>query len=176
MTTFTTPSDLEAAQARCDKATEGEWRSERQDEDDGHIYWAIHSDYGYTFIVNVQDEGGRDASNAEFIAHARTDLPAALTALRQAWERIAELESAQRTAGSYETASAGMYEQRIETAGRERDEARRMLSRLDAVVAELEEDDRAVTYWPDYAIDVVCMSLNRHRSRIGEKDAGNVRD
>lgn len=35
------------------------WSCERQDDDSGEIYWAIHSRYGYEFITNVHDNEKR---------------------------------------------------------------------------------------------------------------------
>lgn len=41
------------------------WTAERQDEDDGSIYWAIHSTFDYEFITNAHAP-----KNANFIAAA----------------------------------------------------------------------------------------------------------
>lgn len=44
--------------------TPGPWAAERQDDDSGEIYWAIHSRHGYEFITNVHDSN----ANARLVA------------------------------------------------------------------------------------------------------------
>jgi len=48
------------------KHTPGPWSCERQDDDDGSIYYAIHAHAGYEFIVNVHE----NKANARLIAAA----------------------------------------------------------------------------------------------------------
>ena len=102
-----TAADWAAMRARCDKATPGPWIAERIDEtswrsvarcdgihpahnhgDDMMCYEADPECLGDTEIVTT-DSGvyGPKWPDAEFIAHARTDLPLAL-------DRVAELEAA----------------------------------------------------------------------------------
>ena len=55
---------IKEAQARCDAATDGPWRSRGMCIDGPEMA--------------IYDEGGHGAEDADFIAHARQDLPAAL--------------------------------------------------------------------------------------------------
>lgn len=62
---MTTLSELTARlRELASKATDGEWTSQRQDDDDGSIYWAIHSMKGYEWIANIYEHEG----NAQHIA------------------------------------------------------------------------------------------------------------
>lgn len=58
------------------------WTAERQDEDDGSIYWAIHSTFDYEFITNAHAP-----KNANFIAAAN---PKAILELTTAYNAILE--------------------------------------------------------------------------------------
>ena len=63
--------------------TPGNWTCERQDDDSGDIYWAIHGK-DYEFVVNVHDEGhfGTAQANAHLIA-AAPEMKEALEAVRE---------------------------------------------------------------------------------------------
>ena len=65
-------TDQEIARLRdlVGKATPGPWTSERQDEEDGSIYHAIHSRLGYAFVTNVEDD-----ANAAYIVAACNAMP-----------------------------------------------------------------------------------------------------
>ncbi len=88
-----------AAEARCEAATEGPWLVE---ESDGYITGHItseHHDYCGTFCKcarsdSVNSVGTLTIDDANFIAHARTDLPRALAELR---EKDAEIERRQNS-------------------------------------------------------------------------------
>jgi|ERR1700734_2573655 len=64
--------------------TPGPWRAERQDDEDGHIYWAVHSDVDYEFVVNVHEETLHSAADARLIAAA----PALLASLKRVMELL----------------------------------------------------------------------------------------
>lgn len=58
------------------KHTPEEWFTERQDDESGEIYWAIHSAIGYEFIANAYNE-----RHAHLIAAAPQLLAACVDAL-----------------------------------------------------------------------------------------------
>ena len=69
-----TPEDRAAARARCEAATSGPWTTV------GNTLYIRNGEPPYEEGIDwFSFPGGRDI--AEFIAHARTDLPAALDAL-----------------------------------------------------------------------------------------------
>ena len=83
--------DLEAIKARCEKATLGPWR------------YIPPDTYCASAIVKMPDEdmslcdedGASDpqhCANADFIAHARTDLPACVAEIERLRARVKELE------------------------------------------------------------------------------------
>lgn len=85
--------DLDAIVARAEAATPGPWKAMCYVMRDGTLrrveYDAGGLNEGAGFTVADMDarEGGdaQNASNAAFIAHARTDVPALVKALREAW-------------------------------------------------------------------------------------------
>jgi hypothetical protein len=157
-TTFTTPADLEAAQTRCDKARKVFYR---EDGDGMHI----------------------SASMA--------DLPAALTALRQAWGQLpdgmkhctilykeCEKGHGRLTATNWLDSGCPFCQQdkiaeslhrvgcqrdtamlQLETAERERDEARRMLAQADQLVAAFMGEPTVVS------VPLCEEAVARHRAR-----------
>jgi hypothetical protein len=90
----TVEGDREAAQARCEAATPGNWT---------HRIISAHVP-AHVFVWTTDDQGrrckvfitGEAHSNADaaFIAHARTDLPAALRALSVLEAEVARLTAA----------------------------------------------------------------------------------
>ena len=89
--TDATELDVAAARARCDAATEGPWRAAEQSDRE---WWGIQSEH--VALASVFDR-----PNAEFIAAARTALPAALdeitrlqAALDEARAEVARAKSA----------------------------------------------------------------------------------
>ena len=87
-------TDQEIARLRdlVGKATPGPWTSERQDEEDGSIYHAIHSRLGYAFVTNVEDD-----ANAAYIVAACNAMPALLTELERT---RAELDARTKAEGA----------------------------------------------------------------------------
>lgn len=91
--------DVEAIRKRCEAATEGPWKS-----DDKHTFGnrLVRQDpenwngMGYQFICGLpvakkgSHYGDMFLANAEFIAHARQDIPALLSALAARDARIVE--------------------------------------------------------------------------------------
>jgi hypothetical protein len=79
-----TPEQRKSARERCAKAKQGPWRAF-----DRNVGWEVHGLEGYPI-----NEGYRELflrEDAEFIAHARTDLPGALDALEAAEGQLREL-------------------------------------------------------------------------------------
>lgn len=74
MTTQALITRIKALRELAEKATPGQWISDRQDEEDGRIYWAVHSMIGYEFICNLY-------SNAWDAHHVITCNPAAMIEL-----------------------------------------------------------------------------------------------
>ena len=101
--------DIEAAKKRCEEATPGPWWMQgRLYEDETGIAGGVYPDVGF----EIDEEGGTTAiiqdgiseSDADFIAHARTDLPAAIA-------RIEWLEKMlERAKAIIETCGCGMVE------------------------------------------------------------------
>lgn len=82
MTDNPSPTWLDEAQARCDAATEGPWYASPLW--DGRSHVAINGAMDLWHSPGGTIYRDRDKSDAEFIAHARTDLPRALSELRAA--------------------------------------------------------------------------------------------
>lgn len=86
--------DLDAIEARANAATDGPWlgydeRSDlREENPDVNPMWVVaHMEPdGVNWVRDIADIGGgeQDEADAEFIAHARTDVPALVAALREA--------------------------------------------------------------------------------------------
>lgn len=89
-----TDLDLDAIEARANAATDGPWlgydeRSDlREENPDVTPMWVVAQmePDGVNWVRDIADIGGgeQDEADAEFIAHARTDLPALVAALREA--------------------------------------------------------------------------------------------
>jgi len=84
-----TADKIQAAQERCARATPGPWQY------DGGNAWLVGRD-ARGFVVTREDglPHVRDELDAEFCAHARTDLPAALADLVAARVECARLHAA----------------------------------------------------------------------------------
>ena len=106
----------QAARERCEKAIPGPWETYG----DRYATWLIHKTGGWVFacVTDVkknpadgQDNpehdptGQRAANTAAFIAHARTDLPAALDALDAKDAEIERLRVALTKIADYEETS-----------------------------------------------------------------------
>jgi len=87
--------DLDAIEKRCEKATEGRW---------GAFIWDYNE--GTMFVTTVDESGtindfdglwtvaeSISPADADFIAHARQDLPDLLTLAREQQKRLEELET-----------------------------------------------------------------------------------
>ena len=79
-----TAADLDAIGQRANAATEGPWS---QDSDDPGLVWGEQRSSGDGYWSLFASETGHDATaqpqDAEFIAHARTDVPALLAEVRR---------------------------------------------------------------------------------------------
>jgi hypothetical protein len=78
--------DLDAIEARAEAATQRPWHREKS--------WIVTAD-----DTNVAFTAGDDPGNLDFIAHARTDIPALVAELRAAREVVEA--AAQRIGGSH---------------------------------------------------------------------------
>ena len=79
-----TDADLDAIEQRANAASEGPWS---QDSDDPGLVWGEQRSSGDGYWSLFASETGHDATaqpqDAEFIAHARTDVPALLAEVRR---------------------------------------------------------------------------------------------
>ena len=101
---------LEEIRKRCEAATPGPWTSSRKDID-SYTSNPDEPEYGTQHVVYVylQDDeprfplfGNNARNNAEFIAHARQDIPALLDALNEAEGRITGARLYRAMAEDYE--------------------------------------------------------------------------
>ena len=95
--------DLDAIKARAEAATAGPWEADDSDADGVNVGWYVWSDFDETTVAPHLDH-----DDAEFIAHAREDVPALIaeverlragreieqTMLRNAATRLAERDEA----------------------------------------------------------------------------------
>lgn len=130
--------DLDAIRARADAATDGPWRSDKEWGAITHgpdaVVHAFYADDCESCAVNIEDEATVviDPADAEFIAHAREDIPALL----------AEVERLQSVARA-ERADEKRIHQIIESGLiAERDQAEVTVERVRALAAQYETDDK----------------------------------
>ena len=81
---------LEEIKARAEGATEGPWSTRRFDLD-----LFVVAENGALNPINLGYVGNRPEDDAEFIAHARTDIPKLLAALEAVAGELAELDAIQ---------------------------------------------------------------------------------
>jgi hypothetical protein len=100
-----TPDELDAIEARAAAATPGPWAAEDERHGKGSCSCCGEVLYAWNIVapsrevvVSAMDDvtpGVHGDADATFIAHARTDVPALITALREAWAE-AEVEQLRR--------------------------------------------------------------------------------
>jgi hypothetical protein len=78
-----TDEELKVIRERCEKATPGPWRA------DGRYIETIE---GAEEEMAIYDEGGHDELDAEFIAHAREDVPRLLEEIERLREGLKKLQ------------------------------------------------------------------------------------
>ena len=78
---------LDAIRGRADKATEGPWEASLRNPADPLDATIIDAEACNGMWVASSDDDEREYENAEFIAHARTDVPALVDALIRVLER-----------------------------------------------------------------------------------------
>lgn len=82
MTTDLT-AKLDAIDARVEAATEGPWFPDEDDASEGHAVYQDDGGFGTVYIAQEMHQGHDEGrGDAEFIAHARQDVPAMSAALR----------------------------------------------------------------------------------------------
>lgn len=84
--------DLEAIEARANAATEGPWEVERWEDFGGTPSFSIPDVERFRDLRNSVDFGV-DKDTATFVAHARTDIPALVAALRAAETKLAAIHN-----------------------------------------------------------------------------------
>ena len=86
-----TEKELKAIEARCEAATEGPWKVGTY----GGVFQDNGKETSAITLMYYKTGGTRDPGgvNTEFIAHARTDIPALIKAIRDRDEKIKLLES-----------------------------------------------------------------------------------
>lgn len=83
--------NLNAIEARANAATPGPWyqgRDDRRYEDSGHAF--THEDMNHSDSYDVFPDAA-NPEDAEFVAHARTDVPALVATLRRLDAALTEL-------------------------------------------------------------------------------------
>lgn len=85
-----TPTELQAIEKRWAAATECNWHRYNDNDEIGTSMVACNITNSDGFVIA---EGIERVEDAEFIANARTDIPALCAALREAWEREAANEN-----------------------------------------------------------------------------------
>ena len=86
---MTDAPDLNAIEARANAATKGPWVW--QANDDGYPQQIVGNDDGLVLVAETFIGPEHFPSEAEFIAHARTDVPALVAALRAAETKLAAI-------------------------------------------------------------------------------------
>lgn len=71
-----THEELQAIKARAEAATPGPWTNVDEDGEHWKSITAIEGGDPLSVTMKIYDEGGHSLADAEFIAHARTDVPA----------------------------------------------------------------------------------------------------
>lgn len=100
-----TREEIAAAEARCAKATPGPWEYEPDDEGDsmGWITVQPPCDASPVELFDVRGDSAQQYVNADFVAHARTDLPRALAGNRAYLDLVERIEKeAERQQYSYD--------------------------------------------------------------------------
>jgi len=99
---------LDQIQARADKATAGPWTAQDLETEHGHrgIFWISDLNHGAKTIAEIDaNDGGIEAiwsfKDAEFIAHARTDIPALLAMMREQRARLDAVAELANWAGKH---------------------------------------------------------------------------
>ena len=102
---------LQEIKARAEAATEGPWLAMTEETGDGeNIYYTVEAKSATPgdYLLDISDTGVHGRADAEFIAHAREDVP----------RLIAALESVEALAEFWQTMAPGdqHYAQRLRTA------------------------------------------------------------
>lgn len=84
---------VELAMERCEAATPGPWRAVDGDDMEGAVIEKANDAEAEHMRRVAQADGYEENENADFIAHARTDLPRALAAVRAADELAEYIEA-----------------------------------------------------------------------------------
>ena len=79
---MTAALDLDAIEARANAATKGPWAWQANDK--GYPQQIVGNDDGLVLVAETFTGPEHFPAEAEFIAHARTDVPALIAALREA--------------------------------------------------------------------------------------------
>lgn len=93
-----TPAELEAIRARVEKATPGPWTS--HDAGDGDLNIVRNDKHSGFLVASILVATEEDRPNAEFIAHARMDVPALLAHVAELREVLMQRVSGCRCRGT----------------------------------------------------------------------------
>ena len=96
-----TDQELKDIEARHEKATEGTWEHTLNEHKTSKVYLTI-KEAGFLPIAEVQVK-----QDADFIAHARTDIPALIEALKQEREKATKLEKELADLHEYHNGQSG---------------------------------------------------------------------
>lgn len=107
--------DLDIIEARANAATKGPWRWQANDK--GYPQEIVGNDDGLILVAQTITGPEHFPSEAEFIAHARTDVPALVAALREAETTLTVIRGITTTAldGVTDPIADGMALARIAT-------------------------------------------------------------
>mgnify|MGYP006961905552 CR=1 FL=1 len=92
-----TPLDLDAIEARADAATDGPWLASHNLTDDTHDVSVLYSNGIGVLVADFH----KRPDDARFAAHARTDVPALIAALRKAEAQVAHLRGQSRESNGW---------------------------------------------------------------------------
>jgi hypothetical protein len=153
MTDNLTPDDLANIEARAEAATEGPWEVR------------IAPDFNYDVRVPYVDDDPTSTAyiedDAEFIAHARTDVPRLVRALREAWAAEKRVRKARLCKKHYWSVDDEVYSQdgctlcymnRAEAAETERD---RLRAQVEAVRALADRPGTSAVYVGDRLVSQI---------------------
>ena len=101
---MTPTAQIAAIRQRAEQATPGPWRTREEATPSGQLTWHGVGERGRLYVANTVEGLDEEAANAEFIAHARKDIPfllkqidareSALRALVAQWKQEAVIADA----------------------------------------------------------------------------------
>ncbi len=151
-----TNDQLKAMNARCEAATEGPWEIMS----DGYTIWGKDN---LSYIAQVHPFDPRKTETIQFIAHARTDLPACLKEIERLQEETKSFEYTRQAVSkiwkilgiaTYEQAKGKSVDQLVQD---KLDET----ERLRGVLEDIANDEHDVGWYATYAQDESRKALEQ---------------